>query len=80
MKSKRSRENGMRNKNTSIDQKAIASKNKTLDNECTVNTHLHYPAILSSGIPANLMISLEKQLSWSVKLAAIVQNTTHLQT
>ena len=35
--SKRSRENGMRNKNTSIDQKAIASKNKTLDNECTVN-------------------------------------------
>ena len=29
--------------------------------------HLHYPAILSSGISANLMISLEKQLSGAVK-------------
>ena len=52
----------MRNKNTSINQKAIASENKTLDNACT-----GYPAILLSGISANLMISLEKQLSWAVK-------------
>ena len=34
---KESQENGMRNKKTSINQKAIASKNKTLDNECTGN-------------------------------------------
>ena len=34
---KYSQENGMRNKNTSINQKAIASENKTLDNACTGN-------------------------------------------
>ena len=32
---KYSQENGMRNKHTSINQKAIASENKTLDNACT---------------------------------------------
>ena len=30
-----------------------------------VISHLHYAAILLSGISANLMISLEKQLSWA---------------
>ena len=34
---KYSQDNGMRNKNTSINQKAIASENKTLDIACTGN-------------------------------------------
>ena len=32
-----------------------------------VISHSHYPAILLNGISANLMVSLEKQLSWAVK-------------
>ena len=67
MKSKRSRENGMRNKNTSIDQKALPVKTRLLIMNALVIGHLYYPAILLGGISANLIISLEKQLSWAVK-------------
>ena len=31
-------------------------------------THIHYPAVLLSGISSSLLISLEKQLSWGVKI------------
>ena len=31
-------------------------------------SHIHYPAVLLSGISSSLLISLEKQLSWAVKI------------
>ena len=42
-------------------------KTRLLITHALVVSHLHYPAILLSGISAKLMISLEKQLSWAVK-------------
>ena len=49
-------------------KKPLPVKNRLLIMHALVISHLHYPAILLSGISANLMISLEKkQLSWAVK-------------
>ena len=31
-------------------------------------SHIHYPAVLLSGISSSLLISLKKQLSWAVKI------------
>ena len=61
-------------------KKPLPVKTRLLIMNALLISHLHYPAILLSGISANLMISLEKQFSWAVKFAAIVHNTTHLQT
>ena len=44
-------------------KKPLPVKTRLLLMNALVINHLHYPAILSSGISANLMISLEKQLS-----------------
>ena len=57
----------MRNKNTSPIIKPLPVKTRLLIMHALVISHLHYPAILFIGISANLMISLEKQLSWAVK-------------
>ena len=57
----------MRNKNTSPIIKPLPVKTRLLIMHALVISHLHYPAILLIGISANLMISLEKQLSWAVK-------------
>ena len=48
-------------------KKPLPVKTRLLIMHALVISHLHYPAILLSGISANLMISLEKQLSWAVK-------------
>ena len=48
-------------------KKPLSVKTRLLIMHALVISHLHYPAILSSGISAYLMISLEKQLSWAVK-------------
>ena len=63
---KDSQENGVRNKNTSI-KKPLPVKTRLFIMNALVISHLHYPAILLSGISANLMISLEKQSNWAVK-------------
>ena len=46
-----------------------------------VISHLPYPAILLSGISANIMISLEKHLSWAVKFCCDCENygSSHLK-
>ena len=41
-------------------KKPLPVKNRLLIMHALVISHLHYPAILLSGISANLMISLEK--------------------
>ena len=48
-------------------KKPLPVKTRLLIMHALVISHLHYPAILLSGTSANLMISLEKQLSWAVK-------------
>ena len=48
-------------------KKPLPVKTRLLIMHALVISHLHYPATLLSGISANLMISLEKQLSWAVK-------------
>ena len=48
-------------------KKPLPVKTRLLIMHALVISHSHYPAILLSGISANLMISLEKQLSWAVK-------------
>ena len=59
-------------------KKPLPVQKRLLIMNALVISHLHYSAILLSGISANL--SLEKQLSWPKKLATIMQNTTHFQT
>ena len=48
-------------------KKTLPVKTRVLIMKALVISHLHYSAILLSGISANLMISLDKQLSWAVK-------------
>ena len=48
-------------------KKPLPVKTRLLIMNALLISRLHYPAILSSGISANFMISLEKQLSWAVK-------------
>ena len=48
-------------------KKSLPVKTRLLIMNALVISHLHYPAILLNGISANLMVSLEKQLSWAVK-------------
>ena len=48
-------------------KKPLPVKTRLLIMHALVISHLRYPAILLIGISANLMISLEKQLSWAVK-------------
>ena len=45
-------------------KKPLPVKTRLLIMNALVISHLHYPAILLSGLSSNLMISLEKQLSW----------------
>ena len=44
-------------------KKPLPVKTRLLIMHALVISHLHYPAVLLSGISANLMISLEKQLT-----------------
>ena len=48
-------------------KKPLPVKTRLLIMNALVISHLNYPAILSSGISANLVISLEKLLNWAVK-------------
>ena len=48
-------------------KKPLPVKTRLLIMHALVISHLHYPAILLSRISANLMISMEKQLSWAIK-------------
>ena len=48
-------------------KKPLPVKTRLLIMNALVISHLHYPAILLSGISANLVISLEKLLNWAVK-------------
>ena len=48
-------------------KKPLPVKTRLLIMHALVISHLHYPAIVLKGRSANLMISLEKQLSWAVK-------------
>ena len=48
-------------------KKPLPVETRLLIMHALVISHLHYPAIVLSGIFGNLMISLEKQLSWAVK-------------
>ena len=46
---------------------ALPDSMKLLLINSIVLSHIHYPAILLTGISQSLMITLEKQLSWAVK-------------
>ena len=48
-------------------KKPLPVKTRLLIMHALVISHLHYPAIVLKGRSANLMISMEKQLSWAVK-------------
>ena len=50
-----------------IKKKPLSIKNRLLLLNALVISQLHYPAILLSSLTSNLVISLEKQLSWAIK-------------
>ena len=46
---------------------ALPDSMKLLLINSIVLSHIHYPAILLTGMTQSLIITLEKQLSWAVK-------------
>ena len=43
-------------------------KRRVLSMKAIVVRHIHYPAVLLSGISSSLLVSLYQQLSWAVKI------------